>query len=232
VTGVEIRTLESVAECAEITPLTRRVWGPGSPEFGVDLLRAVVHTGGYLSGAYLGPDLVGFSFGLLAEHDGGRSLHSHATGVLGSARGQHVGLALKDHQRAWAAARGLPTITWTFDPLVRRNAWFNLVRLGARPTQYLEDFYGPLDDDLNRSDPSDRLFVAWDVEHPEPGEREVPDGVVLVGTPPDIEGLRRDDLAAAASWRQRQREALSEAMRVGRVVGFTRAGEYVVEVET
>lgn len=227
-TGVDIRPLSSVAECAAVTPLTRAVWGPGAPEFGVDLLRALVHTGGYLAGAYLGPDLVGFSFGILAEHSGERSLHSHATGVLAAARGLHVGFALKEHQRAWAAERALPTITWTFDPLVRRNAWFNLTRLGARPVEYLEDFYGPLDDDLNRGDPSDRLFLVWDVEHPEPGEPDMPEDAVLVGTPADIEALRRDDPVAAAAWRREQRATLSAAMRAGRVVGFTRAGQYVV----
>lgn len=230
-----IRNLSTVAECAAITPLTRAVWGPGAPEFSVDLLRALVHTGGYLSGAYLSGELVGYTLGLLADDEGRRSLHSHATGVLASARGLHVGLSLKQHQRAWAHEHGIATITWTFDPLVRRNAWFNLARLGARPREYLEDFYGPLGDDLNRGDPSDRLFVAWDVEHPQPaGEPALPaDGarIVRVGTPADIESLRRDDPAGAAAWRRDQRAALSAAMTSGTVLGFTRAGDYVIEVE-
>jgi len=33
-------------------------------------------------------------------------------------------------------------IAWTYDPLIRRNAYFNLVKLGARPVEYLRNFYG------------------------------------------------------------------------------------------
>ena len=158
---VVVRELSTVAECAAITPLTWQVWGPNAPVFSVDLLRAIGHTGGYLAGAFLDAgaggqeagageqEMVGFSLGLLADLNGARSLHSHATGVLAHARGLHVGLALKEHQRAWAHSRQILTVTWTFDPLVRRNATFNLLRLGARAAEYLEDFYGLLDDDLN-----------------------------------------------------------------------------------
>ena len=142
---VVVRELSTVAECAAITPLTWQVWGPNAPVFSVDLLRAIGHTGGYLAGAFLDAgaggqeagageqEMVGFSLGLLADLNGARSLHSHAIGVLAHARGLHVGLALKEHQRAWAHGRGIPTITWTYDPLVRRNATFNLLRLGASP---------------------------------------------------------------------------------------------------
>ena len=47
------------------------------------------------------------------------------------ARGTGIGRAIKLHQREWAAANGIATIVWTFDPLVRRNAWFNIAVLGA-----------------------------------------------------------------------------------------------------
>ena len=49
---VVVRELSTVAECAAVTPLTWQVWGPSAPVFSVDLLRAVVHTGGYLAGAF------------------------------------------------------------------------------------------------------------------------------------------------------------------------------------
>jgi len=259
---VVVRELSTVAECAAITPLTWQVWGPNAPVFSVDLLRAIGHTGGYLAGAFLDAgaggqeagageqEMVGFSLGLLADLNGARSLHSHATGVLAHARGLHVGLALKEHQRAWAHSRQILTVTWTFDPLVRRNATFNLLRLGARAAEYLEDFYGLLDDDLNGPDPSDRLFLVWDVEQPAdpfddallvgagrlladldaaPVLRDSDADVVLVATPADIEVLRRQDPSMASAWRLAQREALGTAMKAGRVVGFTKAGDYVVE---
>ena len=77
----------------------------------------------------------------------------------GRARGPapRVGFALKVHQRAWALARGVPAIVWTFDPLVARNAWFNLAKLAALPAAYLEDFYGPMTDAINAGMASDRL---------------------------------------------------------------------------
>ena len=68
---------------------------------------------------------------------------------------------MKLHQRAWAADHGLAWVTWTFDPLVRRNAWFNIGVLGAEVHEYLVDFYGPIDDSINAGDESDRLLVAW-----------------------------------------------------------------------
>ena len=59
-------------------------------------------------------------------------LHSHITGV---APGQHrgIGFPLKVHQQAWALACGVPEVVWTFDPLVARNAWFNLAKLRRCP---------------------------------------------------------------------------------------------------
>jgi len=81
--------------------------------------------------------------------------------VLPAGRGRALGFALKVHQRAWALARGLTEITWTFDPLIRRNAWFNLARLGAGVHEYLVDFYGPMADGVNAGDASDRLYLSW-----------------------------------------------------------------------
>ena len=52
-------------------------------------------------------------------------------------------------------------VRWTFDPLVRRNAHFNLHKLGATASEYLPDFYGPMDDGINTGDASDRLMADW-----------------------------------------------------------------------
>ena len=87
--------------------------------------------GGYISGAYAGDELIGASAGFLGRRAGELHLHSHISGVIAARQSRHVGVALKQHQRAWALARGIDSIEWTFDPLVRRNAFFNLVKLGA-----------------------------------------------------------------------------------------------------
>src|SRR5262249_13389067 len=88
------------------------------------------------------------------------------TGVSDRALGRSVGFALKLHQRAWALQQGMSVIEWTFDPLVRRNAYFNLVKLGAQPVEYLPNFYGGMNDTINGADDSDRLLVDWEPAAP------------------------------------------------------------------
>jgi predicted GNAT superfamily acetyltransferase len=89
--------------------------------------------------------------------------------VSGAARGRNVGFALKLHQRAWALRRGVSTISWTFDPLIRRNAYFNVAKLAARPTEYLTNFYGDMRDGINSGDDTDRLLVRWELDAPAVG---------------------------------------------------------------
>jgi predicted GNAT superfamily acetyltransferase len=86
------------------------------------------------------------------------------TAVTGGSLGAGVGFALKLDQRAWALERGVKEVAWTFDPLVRRNAFFNLAKLAARVTAYLLNVYGPMSDVLNAGDESDRLLVSWHLE--------------------------------------------------------------------
>ena len=165
----------------------------------MELIRAIGHAGGYVAAAYDDGDVVGGSLGFLGRHLGAPSLHSHVTGILPGVRRTGLGRAMKLHQRAWAAANGLTWVTWTFDPLVRRNAWFNLGVLGAVVHEYLVDFYGPIDDTINAGDESDRLLVAWAVGDGGPTDVAPPDptGTVAVPTPADIVVLRRTDPAAA-----------------------------------
>jgi predicted GNAT superfamily acetyltransferase len=91
------------------------------------------------------------------------SLHSHIAGVSAAGLGRSVGFALKVHQRAWALAHDATEIAWTYDPLIRRNAYFNLVKLAARPAEYLPNFYGGMQDQINSGDDTDRVLVSWDL---------------------------------------------------------------------
>ncbi|STS10865.1 Uncharacterized conserved protein [Gordonia bronchialis] len=100
------------------------------PPVSTDMLRALSHAGNYVAGAFIGDHLAGGSVGFFGAPVG-HTLHSHITGVSKRGRGHNVGYALKMHQRTWALHRGLRTITWTFDPLVARNAYFNITKLGA-----------------------------------------------------------------------------------------------------
>jgi predicted GNAT superfamily acetyltransferase len=255
--GVEVRLVTEPADLRAVCRLFDTIWrsDPADAAVTPSLLRALSKAGGYVAGAYDGGGLVGACVGFFAaptRHE----LHSHVAGVSAVARGRSVGRAMKLHQRAWALSQGVATITWTFDPLVSRNAYFNLVKLGGTPVQYLPDFYGRMGDAINADDATDRLLLRWDLtaepaarpldaaalresgaatalgRHPDGRPRPGPaDGrIVLVAVPPDIESLRRADPPCARQWRTAVRDVLGPLLERGAAVaGFDRAGWYVLD---
>lgn len=219
----EIREIITVEQTFAAAEVLRKVRGEEHPGMPANLLRALAHSGNYVVGVHDGEQMVGASVAFFAA-PGARSMHSHVTGVLDGHRAQGLGRALKQHQRAWALARDVGHITWTFDPLVARNAHFNLSVLGARVAEYLVDQYGAMDDELNRGDESDRLMATWALAAPASAPREQ-DVVTSVEVPADIESLRRDDPAAALDWRYRVRDAFLGLLEDGLVViGFDERG--------
>ena len=230
--SVEIRTVSEISELTEVGNVLQQVWGTSVPLVNVELLAAIAHSGGYVAGAFDGYRMVGASVGFLADHHGELALHSHVTGVVDAMRHGGIGQAVKLHQRAWAADHELDWITWTFDPLVRRNAWFNIAILGADVDAYLPSFYGTMTDSINVGDESDRLMMAWHVTAPvpvAPRDGNDVDTTLLVPTPPDIVELRRTDPSEVGRWRAETRKALIGALDAGhRVLGFTRDGAYVI----
>ena len=234
--GVDVAEIDDVEHLEAIAELLRKVWGADSPDQILNLptLRALAHSGSYVVGAYRAGELVAATVAFLGRDH----LHSHVTGVAPGGQGRGVGYLLKLHQRAWALRRAIPRVCWTFDPLVRRNAYFNLQKLGAQATEYLVDFYGPLTDGINVGDPSDRLYASWELT----GRRAVaaargtlaaPEqgaGVRLVATPPDIEALRLADPEEAKRWRYALRESLAGPLAEGwTIAGVTREGSYALE---
>jgi predicted GNAT superfamily acetyltransferase len=160
--GLRVTNLTTMTMHEAAAALFDEVWYPDrtiSPA----TLRALEHTGNYVAGAFLQERLVGASVGFFTVD---RSLHSHITAIAAEHQGLSIGYAVKQHQRAWALEREVDTITWTFDPLVRRNAYFNLHKLGACLTAYLPDFYGAMTDGVNAGDLSDRLSVCWPLTSP------------------------------------------------------------------
>lgn len=216
--GIEIRELATVPEVFAATAVLAEVWGGDRSGMPPNLLRALAHSGNYAVGLYDEDHLVGASVAFFAA-PGARSMHSHITGVLPGLRSQGLGRLLKQHQRTWALERGVGHITWTFDPLVARNAHFNLRVLGTRVTEYLVNQYGPMDDGVNRGDESDRLMVSWALAAP-PAATPSDDRVVAsVELPTDIEALRDESPEEAASWRLRVREQFLAHVAEGLVVG-------------
>lgn len=226
-----ISQVESRQDCQAAGRLFDAVWRVSNMVPNETLI-ATLHAGGYASLATLEGVVVGASWGFLARRNGELGLHSHVTGVLPSHAGLGVGAALKYHQWRWAKREQLSFVTWTFDPLVRRNAYFNLVKLGATITEFHEDFYGDITDGINQGEHTDRVFVEWVVSQdaPEPACGAVAQRAHWsIETPEDIESLRKVDPSAARTWRSRQRADLQKAFAGGwRISGLMNDGSYAV----
>jgi predicted GNAT superfamily acetyltransferase len=156
--GVRIRELGRLEDADGIRHIVDAVWGDQVPP--PELLRAMQLAGSVLLGAEMDQDLVGFVWGF-AGLAGGLHLHSHMLAVLPDWERRGVGRALKLAQRAACLEFGIQEVRWTYDPLIARNARLNLVRLGAEAFRFLPDFYGAMEDRLNRGDRSDRFEVRW-----------------------------------------------------------------------
>lgn len=250
---VAVRELHSMPDLDRVDRLFTSIWDPDQqqPPISAHTLRALSHAGSYVSGAFDGDSLVGACVGIFGPPQT-HILHSHIAGVTPEAQGRRVGYLLKAHQHAWARAHQVREITWTFDPLVRRNAHFNIVKLGALPKDYLVDFYGEMSDGINAGQGSDRLLLSWDPAVPITGRLDTRPGAttilapsneerpvltdagsasrVLIGVPENIERLRRTDPDLSRSWRAALRDVLCGLLADGATVtGFTATGEYVVE---
>ena len=156
---IELATTDADVDAA--LAVADAVWG--QPPVSRPIARAMTFAGWYVALARVEGALVGMCAGFVGVHGADLHLHSHLAAVLPAARGRGVGRALKRHQRTWCLDHGIEVVTWTFDPLVRENARFNLHHLGARGERYLVDLYGEMDDEINRGHPSDRLLIRWDL---------------------------------------------------------------------
>lgn len=234
---VAIRELTGVGEQGDAIRLLSGIWkrSPKNPPVPPELLRAMSKAGNYIGGAFSGDQLVGVAIAFHA-HTQQHALHSHIAGISAAHTGRSVGFALKQHQRAWALARDIEVIEWTFDPLVARNAYFNIMKLGAQPVEYLANFYGEIADGVNTDDETDRLLVRWELSGNDATAcavgktRSIPEGAdVSVSVPTDIELIRHEDPAQARQWRHSVRGRLTELLDAdGRIEGFTRTEGYLV----
>ena len=82
-------------------------------------------------------------------------------GILPDYRDSGIGFALKRAQWQMVRHQGLDHITWTYDPLLSRNAYLNIAKLGAVCTTYRQAEYGDMRDGLNAGLPSDRFQLDW-----------------------------------------------------------------------
>jgi predicted GNAT superfamily acetyltransferase len=161
-----ISELTELEDVQELVRIFADVWvRPGEPPLDSDVLIALILSGNYVAGARQDGELVGGLVGWLGgtppDH---LHLHSHILGVVAGSQARGLGFDLKQHQRQWCLKRGVTVIEWTFDPLVRRNAYFNLNKLGAEASRYLVNLYGEMTDGINAGEESDRILVSWQLD--------------------------------------------------------------------
>ena len=229
----ELRDLTQATDLELLEEIQKRAWGyddrevtPGS------LMVASIHTGGIVVAAYpINGDLgnsevpVGFAYSFAAVKGPKSWQHSHMLAITPEHRGTGLATALKLRQRQRALELGFSLMTWTFDPLIARNARLNLGKLGALAVAYFEDWYA-LRGGIYAGLPADRFMVEWNLtqpnrEHP-PGkvdgpralentasglfsELELEAKAVFIEVPRDIEALKRSDMPLAKAWRQAHR---------------------------
>jgi predicted GNAT superfamily acetyltransferase len=252
---MEIRELKSLAELKDVEELQRTVWGAADIDILAPLsLRAAVEVGNLLLGLFDGASMVGFVYGFLGYLNGQVELHSDMAGLIPKYRDRGLGYRLKLAQRDWALERGIGLVTWTFDPLRSRNAYFNFHKLGATSRSYQVNFYGEDSTSFLHRNSTDRLWIEWDLDSPRVKGRiggvELPpiEGEALVSIGPDSEPLRHSvDPAApkvtiqipldpdvlaidlARRWRELTRAAFLEWIGRGYAVMDSSAGVYLLE---
>jgi len=204
----------------------------GGREIPENLMQAFVHNGSYFVGAFSRDEILGATFGFIGIN-GGTHLHSHMSAVVPNNRDLGIGALMKKHQFNWALERKIPFISWTFDPLVKRNARFNISKLGVELSDYFPDFYGPMTDLVNAGDASDRLMVKWQVSSsgPQPLNDflEIPKGAINIAIPLDIVALRAKSAQEAMTERIRVREEFLTAFDSGyKVIGFSNSHGYIL----
>lgn len=167
--SIEIRPVKELDHARQLEEIQRATWQMSDLEMVPGRFMYVMQRqGACLFGAYDGEQIVGFVFGLLGtvEDLEGRvaaarlQLYSVIMGVLPEYQVQGIGYRLKLAQREFALRIGVRMISWTFDALESRNAYFNLKKLGVVCHRYIRDYHGDLGG-LNAGLSTDRLFVEW-----------------------------------------------------------------------
>ena len=234
-TSIQVRELDNLQDQDFGRKIFDITWSMDTgTEITPNLLQAMVHSGSYLSGAFIDNKIVGAAFAFPATN-GGLHLHSHMTAVLPEFRDKGVGYALKIDQWNWAKKKNYSHLSWTFDPLVRRNAKLNIQKLGVDISAYHPNFYGDMPDALNAGDESDRLMVSWRTDADAPKARELipkPEtGDILIEIPEDIVAIRSKNQNESMKWRRQVREQFMAAFeKNGKVIGFSTNNEYVVRI--
>jgi len=230
-----IRECTTIEEFDRCVALQREAFGLPDLEISPRRHLIVSHqAGGWTLGAFVADRMVGFVHHLAAVRGDEIFGYSHVMAVAKDYQNKGVGARLKWAQREKALREGRKLIKWTWDPMLARNAHFNLNRLGAIVQAYLDNFYGvDYGTDERLGLPSDRLSATWNIdsarvhafakgiESPFAGKR-----VGDIAIPADWNGLLKRDVQRAREEQTRVREEFHRAFANQLVcAGFERGDE-------
>jgi predicted GNAT superfamily acetyltransferase len=164
------------------------------------------HIGGLVLGAFDGGKMVGFLSAIPGLRDREPYWHSHILAVSTASRDSGIGTQLKFAQKEHALQRGIRLIEWTFDPLMSRNAYLNIEKLGVIVRRYYPSFYGK---------DRDRLVAEWWLDRQRPSLNGESRRVTIAADP---EGAQSDRVRV-------REEFLTHIKDDFYVAGFQRHGE-------
>lgn len=248
--SIEYRLLTASDEMEQAVDLQQIYWGDDRGNLVPShMLLSIASYGGHVIGAFDETRMIGVLIGFMGTDLGADVAQSAADRllimskrmvVLPEYRGQKIGEELKRLQRDIAIRQGIQLVTWTFDPVLSRNAYLNLHKLRAVGQVYKEDYFG-----AGASHPTlsaDRLVVNWWVSHPIVSERPEPsptapiinaaigDNAFLkpadavawtdapqlrLEVPPNFNEINDADSGLGTAWRLHVREAFHMVMRRG-----------------
>jgi len=230
-----IRPCTTRDELTACVTLQKQIWGYSDLEvYPARLFVNLGHIGGHVLAAFTPAGrAVGFVASMPAWRDGQNYYHSLSLGVLPEHENRGLGRALKVEQRKLALRAGIDRIEWTFDPLRAKNAFFNVVRLGAVCRRYIADHYGPVESRFQKGLPSDRLVAEWWLRSacvrralggkPPRSLRRRPAAEIAI--PADIESLKKIDAEQARGAQTRVREQFTDGFaQTLEVTGFALEG--------
>ncbi|CAN5630801.1 hypothetical protein BH23GEM9_BH23GEM9_05510 [soil metagenome] len=240
-----IREIVTHEERSRCVAFQKGIWGEQFAEIvPAAILWVASRTGGIVAGAFDPDDtMVGFLFGLSGWVAGEPVHWSDMLAVLPAARGRSIGGQLKQYQRTILLNRGIPEVTWTFDPLESRNAYLNFAHLGVTTREYVSECYGPSSSPLHSGLGTDRLVARWvlgsdrvrqrmdeglrprvSADHRaapvindglSPPRLDLDEPVLRLRIPADIQALKLRDAVAAAVWREHTRAAFESCFARG-----------------
>lgn len=168
---IHYRQVNSFDDLRQMIDLQRLIWGE-NPEAHIPMhvLHSLAMAGSPIIGAFEDDDLlVGFSVGFFGMDVpqsnrpamANLKIASKRLAVHPDYRSNGIGYQLKIEQRRFANDKGVRMITWPFDPLLSRNAYLYIHKLGAIVRRFVPDYYMDMPGQLESVGASDRFICDW-----------------------------------------------------------------------